>query len=162
MNSNGKKRAGFLLSEALLALFVTSLTVGVINGCLTLSHKAMELNASENIRMHVVQEKLEDYFRGQNFESKNIHPDSLDFDRIVKSKNMIKHKTLQLDSKRIYLLRLFDTDGGFEPILDHVQKIRFNKLSSSIRILIKLTNGKETEIYLHEITFDKKVSNNTT
>ena len=148
------ERDGFLLSEAILALAVTIMTIFILQNCLALMKNVRHFDTSSEIRMHVIQEQLTEYFRGQVIAEKDIQDTKLKFTYVhPKFHNSRKKTLLHYQEGSWNVLRLEDEHGGFEPILKDVYAVNFQRVGELLKIRVKLMNHNVTEMYIDGIYF---------
>lgn len=144
--SLGDEKDGFLLSEAVLALFVTVLTILILQQITILSHKVMNLESYSNIRTHIVKDRLEELFDG-----KELTP----LDKRLKISDTNKDGTQFQASLRLSNEVLNESiNGGFEPIIANVKKFEVKRIRNSLLLTITLKNGTETEMFFSHVKFE--------
>lgn len=142
----GAKKGGFLLSEAVLALFVTVLTILILQQITILSHKVMNLESYSNIQTHIVKDRLEELFDGKELapldnrlKISGTNKDGTQFQASLRLSNGILNESI---------------NGGFEPIISNVKKFEPKRIRNSLLLTITLKNGTETEMFFSHVKFE--------
>lgn len=147
MKLNGK-RSGFFLTEAIVSLLVTALTLTILQQSLNLFGLIIDRNDHANIRVHVVEDRLQSYLTDKTIflSSKNSH--KLMVNDAVNPDGSTHYKAFELYKN---YLRLEDSRGGFEPILGDVEQIDFKRLDNILIIQLLRVDQKRTEMIFEHV-----------
>ncbi|APX72389.1 ComGF family competence protein [Companilactobacillus allii] len=138
-----KKRSGFMLAEAAVALLVAIITLGILNQSLQIARNVHHNTRSELLRWHITNEKLQnDYFIHADI--KNVKSNSITFSII---KNGEK-KDYELNSYDDKVLRLTTPNGGYMPILKNLIYINISKNGNLITIITRDKTNRKSEMFL--------------
>lgn len=146
---NGSKKAGFLLSEAVLALFVTVLTITILQQVIILSNKVMSLENYSNIRTHIVQDRLEELFVGKILVIKNRQGSSKQELRLFRPETDGKDLDLYISLANGFMYE--SQNSGFEPIMNNVKDFQPMRVGENLLLKITLKNGTETEMFFSHV-----------
>ncbi len=148
----GTRRRGFLLGEAIIALMVSILTILMMQLCLQLISKSSQLNVRDNIRMHVVEARIQSILK-----DKTVYVDS-DNQRLYYSAGNDSQGESDIKSfeRTDQYLRQKDEHGGFEPVLNNVKRFNILKKSKSVQLTIVDSSNRVTEMFISDITFAEK------
>lgn len=152
----GNRKTGFLLSEAMLALFVTALTILVLQQSINLSQKVMNLESYSNIRTHIVQMRLSEFLDKKTIGFWPI-PKPEKSDKTKKYKQIRIYGIYKDDREQVVFIRastnfLYQSiNDGFEPIMANVKEFEAKKVNEDLLLKITLNNGKETEMFFSNV-----------
>lgn len=151
MKLNGRKHSGMMMAEAVLALFVTMLTLVILTNVIQLVQKARDVDVSQRIRTHIVQEKLQAYLDGKEI---YISPDNLTASfYVLDEKDEIHKKTMRYDKTLgDTYLRIKDNKGGFEPVVKTIN-IHFYQVGNLLKIRLLNYDHSVTEMFIDNVTF---------
>ncbi|WP_125769243.1 hypothetical protein [Companilactobacillus furfuricola] len=138
-----------MLSEAVLALFVTVLTITILQQAIILSHKVMNLESYSNIHTHIVQERLEELFDGKILVIKNRQGSSHQELRLFNSDTDGANLDLYISLANGFLYE--SQNGGFEPIMNDVKDFQPLKVGQNLLLKIIQKNGTETEMFFSHV-----------
>ena len=138
---------GFVLYEAILALLITVLTLGVLQQSLQILKAVQKTSFRDQLRWHITQEKLQDTFNNAqiiSFESDKI----VYFDK-TKNQAMVLEK---YGEEGNYILRLRTAGkGGHIPIITNLNKIHVEKIRELVIITTENKAGQISEMYLTNV-----------
>ena len=138
---------GFVLYEAILALLITVLTLGVLQQSLQILKAVQKTSFRDQLRWHITQEKLQDTFN-------NAQIISFESDKIVyfdkrKNQAMVLEK---YGEEGNYILRLRTAGkGGHIPIITNLNKIHVEKIRELVIITTENKAGQISEMYLTNV-----------
>lgn len=160
MKSAGKKRPGFLLAEALIALMISIMTINILHDAILILRTVPRLDHASELRQQITQRKLSDYFKDQIIDEIDLETHQLSFKRYNSTEQVWHYKKLAVDQRWSdrQFLRLYDANGGFEPILNDVQKVSFKRIKNLLLITICDSDNLTTEMYIHGIIFKQTTS----
>ncbi|MQS88918.1 hypothetical protein FHL04_03715 [Lactobacillus salsicarnum] len=144
------RRQGFMLSEAVLALFVSAITIGILQSCLKIFDQVKVINSSENIRWHVINEKLQNEFA-------NITVVKMDSQKMIYHKNDVKNNTYAIKYFQMKngnnIIQRTTVGGGFSPIIGKLSNFKISRIGNNLMFKITNKQGIVTEMYFTNVQF---------
>lgn len=135
------RRKGFVLAEAVIALLVTVMTLGILQQSLQIVSKVQTNTRSEVLRWHIYNERIQDMFLNARIIDFQDH-------HIVFESTNNKNYTIESYSNDSMLRMTGAEMGGHMPIITGLKSIQFerNKDIYIIRTIDKM--NRKSEMYL--------------
>lgn len=134
-----KKNSGFTLIETVLALFILMLIFLMLTPLLQLNHQYLEeLNDTTKQDWYVFTIQLEQTIK--DFELLSISETRLIF-QSQNDKEEIKKPVIEYYANK-KLVRKSSINGGYEPMLMNVEKIKFSYEGHFVRMKVEFLNGE--------------------
>ncbi|KRM09262.1 ComGF family competence protein [Paucilactobacillus suebicus] len=145
-----KQRFGFTLVECALALMVTSMAVLLINFTIVNFNSVEKINYNDDIQWYIFMRELES--NEHKFELKDCTSTKL----IMISQ--VTHKLYRLECKDGHLYLTTD-DGGYLPLMEHVNSYTLKKANESqVSITVKMHNNIERSGFVKLISTAEVIS----
>lgn len=135
------RREGFLLAEAVIALLVTVMTLGILQQSLQIVKKVQFNTRSEVLRWHVYNERIQELFLHSKVTVMGDH-----------------HIVFEVSDTKSYALESYDNDsmlrmtgadmGGHMPIITGLISINFERKGNIYIIHTIDKNNRKSEMYL--------------
>lgn len=134
-----KKNSGFTLIETVLALFILMLIFLMLTPLLQLNHQYLEeLNDTTKQDWYVFTIQLEQTIK--DFELLSVSETRLIF-QSENDKEEIKKPVIEYYANK-KLVRKSSINGGYEPMLMNVEKIKFSYEGHFVRMKVEFLNGE--------------------
>lgn len=134
-----KKNSGFTLIETVLALFILMLIFLMLTPLLQLNHQYLEeLNDTTKQDWYVFTIQLEQTIK--DFELLSVSETRLIF-QAENDKEEIKKPVIEYYANK-KLVRKSSINGGYEPMLMNVEKIKFSYEGHFVRMKVEFLNGE--------------------
>lgn len=138
------KRPGFVLYEAVVALMITIMTLGILQQSLQILHRVQQTTFRDQLRWHITQEKLQELLG----RSKLWRVD----EDIIIYQNGSKEDRMVLD---VYnsnggkvLRKTTATQGGYEPMMTNLKTINIEKKDKLVIITTENKAGQTSQMCL--------------
>lgn len=139
------KRDGFALYEAVIALMVTIMTLGILQQSLLLLKSIQNTTFRDQLRWHITQEKLQTDLK----DSQIVSYDSSKIIFIDPKDNKKRVIETYRNGNNDYTLRIrFADQRGQEPIMTNLRKIKIEKFPNLVMITTVNSNKQTSEMYL--------------
>lgn len=135
------KHRGFVLYEAIIALMVTILTVGILQQSLKILQMVQQTSYREQLRWHITEDKLQQML--SNYKAGEISEDKIEL--IDKQTNMPKRIIKVFNFQQLIITT---EKGGYEPIITNLKKIRIEKNQNLVIITTVNKAGKISQMCL--------------
>lgn len=135
------KHRGFVLYEAIIALMVTILTVGILQQSLKILQMVQQTSYREQLRWHITEDKLQQML--SNYKAGEISEDKIEL--IDKQTNMPKRIIKVFNFRQLIITT---EKGGYEPIITNLKKIRIEKNQNLVIITTVNKAGKISQMCL--------------
>jgi len=132
------RHSGFVLYEAIVALMISIMTLGILQQSLQILHNVQNTSFREQVRWHITQERLQELL------SKNkvtrVYEDKIYY---INEES----KTMVIDRYNFKMIRIQSADhGGHEPIMTGIQKINFEKFDNLVIITTENKAGQKSQM----------------
>lgn len=135
------KHRSFVLYEAIIALMVTILTVGILQQSLKILQMVQQTSYREQLRWHITEDKLQQML--SNYKVGEISEDKIEL--IDKQTNMPKRIIKVFNFQQLIITT---EKGGYEPIITNLKKIRIEKNQNLVIITTVNKAGKISQMCL--------------
>lgn len=135
------KHRGFVLYEAIIALMVTILTVGILQQSLKILQMVQQTSYREQLRWHITEDKLQQML--SNYKAGEISEDKIEL--VDKQTNMPKRIIKVFNFQQLIITT---EKGGYEPIITNLKKIRIEKNQNLVIITTVNKAGKISQMCL--------------
>jgi len=135
------RRKGFVLYEAIVALMVTVMTLGILQQSLQILKIVQQTSFRDQLRWHVTQEKLQELLKHNKIRR-------MDDKRIVFFDEATQ-KTRVIERYGGDTLRIVDAvEETSEPIITNLKQINIEKIQNLVIITTVNKAGQKSEMYL--------------
>lgn len=135
------KHSGFVLYEAVVALMITIMTLGILQQSLQILHRVQQTTFRDQLRWHVTQEKLQELLLRSTLWK-------VDDDKIIYQNKGEDRMVLDSYDKGRILRKTTATQGGYEPMMTNVQKLRIEKIENLVIITTENKAGQTSQMCL--------------
>lgn len=142
IKSNPKKRSGFILYEAVIALMITIMTLGILQQALQIMKSIQNTSFKNQITWHVTNERLQDKF---------VHDgiNGIARDHVIFHHDKLTRKIYADDMKNAKALKIVTADvGGSETIMANLKQIKIEKIQNLVIITTVNSADEMSEMYL--------------
>ncbi len=134
------RHEGFMLAEAVIALLVTVMTLGILQQSLQIVKKVESNTRSEVLRWHISNERIQDLF---------LHSKVLESNDQQIIFEVSGNKRYSIESYQNNMLRMTGAEvGGHMPVLVNLKKIKFEQKGNVYVIRTTDKSGRKSEMYL--------------
>ncbi|WP_334330300.1 competence type IV pilus minor pilin ComGF [Companilactobacillus sp. HBUAS59699] len=135
------RRKGFILAEAVIALLVTVMILGILQQSLQIVKKVQSNTRSEVLRWHIYNERIQDLFLHSKVTKMADH-------KIVFEVSDTKRYAIEAYDNN-NMLRMTGADmGGHMPIVTGLKDIKFERKNNIYIIQTIDKNNRKSEMYL--------------
>ncbi|KRK80315.1 hypothetical protein FD03_GL002230 [Companilactobacillus nodensis DSM 19682 = JCM 14932 = NBRC 107160] len=129
-----------MLAEAVIALLVTVMTLGILQQSLQIVKKVESNTRSEVLRWHISNERIQDLF---------LHSKVLESNDQQIIFEVSGNKRYSIESYQNNMLRMTGAEvGGHMPVLVNLKKIKFEQKGNVYVIRTTDKSGRKSEMYL--------------
>lgn len=135
------KRKGFVLYEAIVALMIAVMTLGILQQSLQILKIVQQTSFRDQLRWHVTQEKLQELLNHNKIKRMD--------DKQIIFFDEATQKTRVIERYNGDMLRIVDAVGGTsEPIITNLKQINIEKIQNLVIITTVNKAGQKSEMYL--------------